>query len=184
MVDHGYGGTILQQRWHSEPCCSAPSKALCLFYQLFSRKQWWPKRHRIFQPALQADVLRWWHLCHAALSCIISEQAENGHKITNWRVIIVAKRTIRIDDQLSDDIGAIAEDKNKSENATIEEALRFYRDYIYMKEKPTIINEEVLKVNKAGLDLLEQHINHKTNQVISALSIQVCILYLAFSAKP
>lgn len=88
----------------------------------------------------------------------------------------MAKRTIRIDDQLSEDIGAIAKDKNKSENSTIEEALRFYRDYVYMKEKATIINEEVLKVNKAGLDLLEQHINHKTNQVISALSIQVCIL--------
>lgn len=88
----------------------------------------------------------------------------------------MAKRTIRIDDQLSGDIGAIAKDKNKSENATIEEALRFYRDYVYMKEKSTIINEEILKVNKAGLDLLEQHINHKTNQVLSELSIQVCIL--------
>lgn len=86
------------------------------------------------------------------------------------------RKTIRVDEKLIDDITNIANQSNMSENATIETALKFYRDYLFMKDKATIINEEILRVNKAGLDLLEQKINHKTNQVLSELSIQVCIL--------
>lgn len=88
----------------------------------------------------------------------------------------MARRTIRIDDHLAEDISKIAKDSNINDNMAIETALKFWRDYMYMKDKATIINEEILRVQKAGLDLLEQRINHKTNQVLSELSIQVSIL--------
>lgn len=88
----------------------------------------------------------------------------------------MTRKTLRLDDNLVIDIDKIAKDQNSSENATIETALKFYRDYMYMKDKATLINDEILKVNKSGLDLLEQRINHKTNQVLSELSIQMCIL--------
>lgn len=86
-------------------------------------------------------------------------------------------KTVRIhDEKLAEDIPRMAKDNNSSENALIETALKFYRDYMYMKDKSTIISEEILRVNKAGLDLLEQRVNHKTNQVLSELTIQVSIL--------
>lgn len=80
------------------------------------------------------------------------------------------------DDKLASDIPQMAKANNSSENALIETALKFYRDYMYMKDKATIINEEILKINKAGLDLLEQRVNNKTNQVLSELAIQMSIM--------
>lgn len=86
-------------------------------------------------------------------------------------------KTLRIyDDKLASDIPQMAKANNSSENALIETALKFYRDYMYMKDKATIINEEILKINKAGLDLLEQRVNNKTNQVLSELAIQMSIM--------
>lgn len=86
-------------------------------------------------------------------------------------------KTLRIrDEKLAEDIPRMAKENNMSENALIETALKFYRDYMYMKNKSTIINEEILRVNKAGLELLEQRVNHKTNQVLSELAIQVSVL--------
>ena len=88
----------------------------------------------------------------------------------------MAKRTIRMNDDLAADVSRIAKENNQSENSVVEDALKFYRDYVYMKGKATIISDEILRVQKAGLDLLEQRVNHKTNQVLSELAIQVCIL--------
>lgn len=89
---------------------------------------------------------------------------------------MTVKKTYRIDGSLADDITELASQSNMTENMTIETALKFYRDYMYMKQKSTLISEEILRVNKAGLDLLEQRINQKTNQVLSGLAIEVCIL--------
>lgn len=86
------------------------------------------------------------------------------------------KRTIRIDDSLAQDITKIAEEENMSENMAMEQALEFYRDYKYMTGKATIINDEILRIGKANTELLEQRINHKTNQVLSSLAIEVSIL--------
>lgn len=86
------------------------------------------------------------------------------------------KRTIRYDDTLARDIARIAEQDNMSENTAIEQALKFYRDYRYMADKATIINEEILRVSRANLDLLEQRVNHKTNQVLSSLAVEVNVL--------
>lgn len=86
------------------------------------------------------------------------------------------KRTIRIDDSLAQDITQIAAEGNMSENMAVEQALKFYRDYKYMAGKATIINDEILRIGKANQDLLEQRINHKTNQVLSSLAVEVAIL--------
>lgn len=86
------------------------------------------------------------------------------------------RRTIRIDDSLGEDIAKIAEENNTTDNMVIEKALKYYRDYIYMTDKATLINDDILRINKANMDLLEQRINHKTNQVLSSLAIEVAIL--------
>lgn len=76
------------------------------------------------------------------------------------------------DSNLEKDVHKLAEEQNKSENAFIEDAVRYYRDYLYMKDRATIINDEIMRVIKASLELLEQRINHKTNSVLSELAIQ------------
>lgn len=86
------------------------------------------------------------------------------------------KRTYRLDEKLIADISNLAEQDNMSENAAIEQALKFYRDYRYMADKATIINDEILRVSRANLDLLEQRVNHKTNQVLSSLAVEVSVL--------
>ncbi len=85
------------------------------------------------------------------------------------------KRSVRIDDALYEDITAIADQENKSANLVIDSALKFYRDMYYMENRATFINEEMLKVFKANLDLLLQQINHKSNRLLSELSIQSAI---------
>ncbi len=64
----------------------------------------------------------------------------------------MARRTIRFDDSLASDISKIAQEQNISDNDAIENAMRFYRDFMYMKDKATLINDEILKINKAGLE--------------------------------
>lgn len=86
------------------------------------------------------------------------------------------KRSIRVDEDLILDIQKIAEEKNSSDNFIIEQALKFYRDYYFMKEKATFVNEDILNVLSANLNLAEIRINNKTNQVLSELAIGVSTL--------
>lgn len=88
--------------------------------------------------------------------------------------------TIRIDDDLYNDIMHMADNK-KSFNHIIEEALKFYRDYMYMKDKATIINREVIKITEAQMNRLEHKINNRTNQVLSETAIQLCVLNLVIA---
>lgn len=85
------------------------------------------------------------------------------------------QKHLRIDDDLALDIRTIAKKKKMTDNAVILEALKFYRDYIYMGEQATIINQEILAMVEANMRLAEHRINNKTNQVLSALAIQAGI---------
>lgn len=85
------------------------------------------------------------------------------------------QKHLRIDDDLALDIQTIAKKKKMTDNAVILEALKFYRDYIYMGEQATIINQEILAMVEANMRLAEHRINNKTNQVLSALAIQAGI---------
>lgn len=88
------------------------------------------------------------------------------------------KKTYRISHDVSEDISAIAREKNAAENQVIETALKFYRDHHYMKHKAHFINDDLLMVFTALLDTQETKINHKTNQVLSSLAIEVGTLLL------
>lgn len=82
---------------------------------------------------------------------------------------------LRIPDELYSDISHIADESKTSLNLTIEKAIKFYRDSLYMTNKACFVNEEILNIMQAKNDLLEVHLNAKTNQVLSSLAIQVAI---------
>ena len=85
----------------------------------------------------------------------------------------VIRKTFRISEDVIKDISRIANDKHQSENQIVETALKVYRDYYYMDEKATIINEEVYSMLKGLLGVTENRINNKTNQVLSATAIEL-----------
>ena len=92
-------------------------------------------------------------------------------------------KLIRIDKMLFQDISAIAEKHGINMNQTIEIALKYYRDMVYMENSATFINDELLKVIKANSDYLLQQINHKSNKLLSELAIQSAIQNLILSSE-
>ncbi|RPF47706.1 hypothetical protein EDD70_0505 [Hydrogenoanaerobacterium saccharovorans] len=88
----------------------------------------------------------------------------------------VIKRSIRIDEQLANDIKCIAaEQTNKTETDIIETALKFYRDYYYMQNKTSFFNEQVIEIIQSTFRTAENSINQKTNRVLSELAIQAAV---------
>lgn len=83
------------------------------------------------------------------------------------------KRSIRLDVKLADRVAKLAKEKHFSENAVIENALKHYCDYVYMKEQATVIPQEVIRVFQSSIALMEQRLNNRTNQVLSSLAIEV-----------
>ncbi len=83
------------------------------------------------------------------------------------------KRTIRLDDTLAEDIKHLAELRGMSENQIIVEAVKTYRDLEYMDTKATIINEEIYNALRSLVEVMENRINNKTNQVLSATAIEL-----------
>lgn len=88
------------------------------------------------------------------------------------------KKTIRLDEKLNADIEVLAEEGNTTVTKIIEDALKLYRDYIYMQEKASVINQDILNVVKSGNKYLERSINAKTNTYLSELAIQTAITNL------
>lgn len=86
------------------------------------------------------------------------------------------RRSIQLDDKLLKDISNIAAENNRSVNIEIAEALKFYRDYRYMSDKATFINEDIIKLIDSRLALVEQRVNAKTNQVLSSTAIELEIV--------
>ena len=89
---------------------------------------------------------------------------------------MVRSRTIRVDDKLLTAVDALAAERGCSANQVIEEALKLYRDLDFTQNNATFLNEAVLRVIQAGQERLKEDINRKTNQLLSELAIQVCIL--------
>ena len=87
----------------------------------------------------------------------------------------MAKKTYRLPDNLAIDIEALAKEENTTVNQLVINALEFYRDYYYMKEKASIINENILGIIDSKNKIAERNINYKTNKVLSELAIQSCI---------
>lgn len=89
---------------------------------------------------------------------------------------MLVKRSIRLNEKVAQSVTRIAKEKNRTETAVIEDALKFYSDYVYMKEQATVIPQEIVKVFQASIALLEQRLNNRTNQVLSSLAIETCTI--------
>lgn len=87
------------------------------------------------------------------------------------------KPTLRFNETLIRDMNKIAKENynGASLNFVAEIAFKEFRDKEYMKNKATIINEEIINVAKSIANVAERNINNKTSSYLSELAIQNCI---------
>ncbi|WP_102050815.1 hypothetical protein [Pygmaiobacter massiliensis] len=88
----------------------------------------------------------------------------------------MVRKTLRIDDGLASDLESMAQQNNTTETDIINRALRLYRDYCYMQDKATVINQDVLNVARSMANVAEKNINYKTNKYLSELAVQQAML--------
>jgi FixJ family two-component response regulator len=74
------------------------------------------------------------------------------------------------------ELDRLVRERKTSQSQIIEVALRLYFDKVYMEEKATVINDELLQAVKGVAQLSEAKINAKTNQVLSSLAIEVGVM--------
>ena len=85
-------------------------------------------------------------------------------------------RAYRISDETVETLKAIADKENCTETAVIENAIRYYRDYLYVQNDGAFITESVKRTVLASVNLMETRLNNRTNKVLSELAIQQAIL--------
>lgn len=85
-------------------------------------------------------------------------------------------RAYRISDETVETLKAIADKENCTETAVIENAIRYYRDYLYVQNDGAFITESVKRTVLASVNLMESRLNNRTNRVLSELAIQQAIL--------
>ena len=85
-------------------------------------------------------------------------------------------RAYRISDETVETLKAIADKENCTEPAVIENAIRYYRDYLYVQNDGAFITESVKRTVLASVNLMESRLNNRTNKVLSELAIQQAIL--------
>lgn len=85
-------------------------------------------------------------------------------------------RAYRISDGTVETLKAIADKENCTETAVIENAIRYYRDYLYVQNDGAFITESVKRTVLASVNLMESRLNNRTNKVLSELAIQQAIL--------
>ena len=90
---------------------------------------------------------------------------------------------VKIADSLHSDISAIAKENNCCVKEIVVEALKVYRDYKYMGDRATIINENILKMVQANINLLLKEINNKSNRVLCAVAIRSAIQNMIISSE-
>ena len=86
-------------------------------------------------------------------------------------------RAYRISDETVETLKAIADKENCTETAVIENAIRYYRDYLYVQNDGAFITESVKRTVLASVNLMESRLNNRTNKVLSELAIQQAILF-------
>ena len=96
---------------------------------------------------------------------------------------MLQKKTYRLNVKTAESIAKLAREKNRTETAIVEEAIKFYSDYLYMQEHATVIPQEIVKVLQSTVAMAEQRINNKTNQVLSALAIETGTLEQIIAAS-
>lgn len=85
-------------------------------------------------------------------------------------------RAYRLSDETVETLKAIADKENCTETAVIENAIRYYKDYLYMQDDGTFISESVKRTFLASVNLMETRLNNRTNKVLSELAIQQAII--------
>ena len=93
------------------------------------------------------------------------------------------KKSIRMSEETEALVEKIAQQENRTQTAVIEQAVKIYADYLYMKDQATIIPDELLKVVNSMASLLERRLNNRSNQLLSALAIEVCVLEQVIAAS-
>jgi len=83
---------------------------------------------------------------------------------------------IRIDDDLAEDINAIAKQEHESANTTIEKALELYRDVHYGKKKATFVNDAIMSAVEGVAAGLERRLGNRLAPLLSELAIQQAIM--------
>ena len=78
-------------------------------------------------------------------------------------------RAYRISDDTVETLKAIADKENCTETAVIENAIRYYRDYLYVQNDGAFITESVKRTVLASVNLMESRLNNRTNKVLSEL---------------
>ena len=86
------------------------------------------------------------------------------------------KKTYRVSEETKKTVEEIATQEGCTETAVFENAIRYYKDYLYMQTDGAFINESVKRTFLASVNLMETRLNNRTNKVLSELAIQQAII--------
>lgn len=86
------------------------------------------------------------------------------------------KKTYRVSEETKKTVEEIAAQEGCTETAVFENAIRYYKDYLYMQTDGAFINESVKRTFLASVNLMESRINNRTNKLLSELAIQQAII--------
>lgn len=92
------------------------------------------------------------------------------------RTMELYKKTYRVSKEAKRMVEEIAAKENCTETAVFENAIRCYRDYLYVQNNGAFITESVKRTVLASVNLMESRLNNRTNKVLSELAIQQAIL--------
>ena len=80
------------------------------------------------------------------------------------------KKTYRVSEETKKTVEEIAAQEGCTETAVFENAIRYYKDYLYMQTDGAFINESVKRTFLASVNLMETRLNNRTNKVLSELN--------------
>lgn len=80
------------------------------------------------------------------------------------------KKTYRVSEEAKRMVEEIAAKENCTETAVFENAIRCYRDYLYVQNNGAFITESVKRTVLASVNLMESRLNNRTNKVLSERS--------------
>lgn len=91
-----------------------------------------------------------------------------------WMELV--KKSYRISSSTAEMLKTIVEKEHCTEVSAVENAIRYYKDYLYMQDDGAFINESVKRTFLASVNLMETRLNNRTNKVLSELAIQQAII--------
>lgn len=139
------------------------------------------KKNRTNRAALRRGVLLY-GTCAVQLYPAFSLPLSNFLKIRENRLqerrgkMDLYKKTYRVSAETKKAVEKIAAQENCTETAVFENAIRYYKDYLYMQTDGAFINESVKRTFLASVNLMESRINNRANKVLSELAIQQAII--------